>query len=134
MRSHETPSKYEKVFRELLKEDSPSIRTDRRGGKIKVRPGYDYREGKNGKGVEIAPGSHAREDDTGQMVEVSPGSTFRQGDDGKGVAVPEDSFATTQPNGSLKVRPKPKASRRRLSQLEAIALAKNLRTGLPPAG
>ena len=126
LNSDKAPSRYEVIFHQLLHEDLTRTVTDKIGGKLEVPDRGRFLQGKNGKGIGIAHDSRAVEDDTGQMVEVKSGESFRKGDDGKGIAVAKGENVTLQPNGSLKIRKKPKRTPPPGSLIEALILSRKL--------
>lgn len=126
MSSDLTPCRYAAIFRDLLKEDQATTRTDKIGRKVNVPNKGRFYQGKNGKGIGIAHDSRAVEDNTGQMVEVPPDAGFRQGDDGKGIAVSKGELVTMQPNGSLKIRRGTRKTPPPGSALEAVILSNEL--------
>lgn len=125
MSADKTPSKYEAMFRKLLREGHSTMRSDKLGTEVNVPFGYTYHQGANGKGIAVAPGSRTREDRFGQLHEV-----------------PHGFIATDNPDGSISVHPQgqpakdsksstvpAKAARKpvqRLSQLESLRLLDRL--------
>jgi hypothetical protein len=87
---------FERTFRKLLCQDTTepllegiTERTDRLGHKVKIPPGYTFKEGPDGFGVAIAPCASASVDKVGRLHSVPKGYVLKIGKNGKGVVVPQ---------------------------------------------
>lgn len=95
-------SRFEAHFMELLQEGE-TVRTDKLGNKVKIPPGYTFKEGPDGTGVAIAPCAVPTVDKVGRLHSVPKGYVLKIGKNGKGVVVPQGEGTKETKEGQIQL-------------------------------
>lgn len=92
---------YKEKFLKLLREGN--TRTDKRGNKVDIPPGYSYQEGPDGVGVAIPPCATTEIDKVGRLHPVPKGYVMKIGKNGKGLVVPQGEPTRQTKEGQLEL-------------------------------